>query len=53
MKFKEKATIFVVALLLSLLLFNVISSSSLSLLKLGKEAGMEIIANYLANQGKP
>ncbi len=51
MKFKEKVAIFVVALLLSSLLFNVIGSPSLSLLKLGKEAGNEIVSNYLANEG--
>ncbi len=50
MKFKEKVAVFVVALLLSFLLFNVIGSPSLSLLKLGKEAGNEIISNYLTNK---
>jgi len=52
MKFKKKVAIFVVALMLSFLLFNAIGSSSLPLLKLGKEAGNEIISNYLANEGK-
>ncbi len=52
MKFKEKVAIFVVALILSFLLFNSIGSPSLSLLRLGKEAGNEIISNYLANEGK-
>ncbi len=51
MKFKEKVAVFVVALLLSFLLFNMIGSPSLSLLRLGKEAGNEIISNYLANEG--
>lgn len=51
MKFKEKVAVFVVALLLSFLLFTMISSPSLSLLRLGKEAGSEIISNYLANEG--
>ena len=50
-KFKEKVAIFVVALLLSFLLFNAIGSSSVSLLRLGKEAGNEIISNYLLNEG--
>ena len=52
MKFKEKVAIFVIALLLSFLLFNAIGSPSLSLLKLGKEAGNEIISNYLAKHSK-
>jgi hypothetical protein len=52
MKFKEKVAIFVVALLLSFLLFNAIGSSSIDLLRIGKEAGNEIISNYLANEGK-
>jgi hypothetical protein len=52
MKFKEKLVILIVALLLSSVLFNAISSSSIDLLRLGKEAGNEIISNYLANEGK-
>lgn len=52
MKFKEKVAIFVVALLLSFILFSAIGSPSLPLLKLGKEAGNEIISNYLANKGE-
>ncbi len=51
MKFKEKVAIFVVALLLSFILFNAIGSSSIPLLRIGKEAGNEIISNYLANKG--
>jgi len=51
MKLREKVAIFVVALLLSFLLFNAIGSSSVPLLRLGKEAGNEIISNYLANKG--
>jgi hypothetical protein len=52
MKLKEKVVIFVVAFLLSFLLFNAIGSPSISLLRLGKEAGNEIISNYLAKEGK-
>jgi hypothetical protein len=52
MKLKEKVAIFVVALLLSFLLFNAIGSYSIDLLRIGKEAGNEIISNYLANEGK-
>ncbi len=52
MKFKEKLVILIVALLLSSVLFNAIGSSSIDLLRLGKEAGNEIISNYLANEGK-
>lgn len=48
MKFKEKIMIFMVALLLSVLGFSLIISPSASILKVGKEAGYEIIENYLA-----
>jgi hypothetical protein len=48
MKFKEKIMIFMVALLLSVLGFSLIISPSASMLKVGKEAGYEIIENYLA-----
>ena len=51
-KLKEKVTIFVIALLLSFFLFNAIGSSSIDLLRIGKEAGNEIISNYLASEGK-
>lgn len=52
MKFKEKVAIFVVALLLSLLLFNAIGSPSLPLLKWGKEAGHQIISHHMAKEGR-
>ncbi len=48
MKFKEKIIIFMVALLLSVIGFSLIISPSASILKVGKEAGYEIIGNYLA-----
>ena len=48
MKFKEKLLIFVVAVVLSLLLFNLIASSSVCLLKAAKEIGFEEIERYQA-----
>jgi len=48
MKLKEKLAIFVVAVLLTLVGFNLIAAPSVDILKIGKQAGYEIIANYLA-----
>ena len=48
MKFKEKIIIFVVAFILSVIGFSLIISPSVSILKVGKEAGYEIIENYLS-----
>jgi len=53
MKFRAKALILVVAMLLSFFLFNLIGSSSVCMLKVGKEAGYEIIENYLAKDDMP
>jgi hypothetical protein len=49
MKVKTKIVIFLTAVLLSLLEFNIIVSCSqcVDLLKAGKQAGYEIIANVL------
>jgi len=49
MKFKEKLLILSVAVVLSLLGFNLIASSSVCLLKIAKEAGYETIESYFAN----
>jgi len=49
MNFKTKVAIMLVAVLLTLAGFNlIISSAALELAKVGKQAGSEIIANYLA-----
>jgi len=48
MRLREKVMIFTAALLLSFLGFSLIISPSVSMLKIGKEAGYEIIENYLA-----
>jgi hypothetical protein len=51
MKLRQKLAIFVVALLLSLLLFNAIVSPSLPLFKLGKEAGNKIMSYHITVEG--
>lgn len=49
MKFRTKVAIFMVAVLLTCFGFNLITySPAADLLKVGKEAGYEIISNYLA-----
>jgi hypothetical protein len=48
MKLKEKLAIFVVAVLLTLVGFNLMAAPSVDILRIGKQAGYEIIANYLA-----
>ena len=59
MKFKAKILIFLIAVCLSLLQFNIIASCSCfeDLIKVGKKAGYEIIANVVAAEiqtyGKP
>ncbi len=48
MKFREKAAIFIVAVLITFVGFSLMAAPSACMLKIGKEAGNEIIANYLA-----
>lgn len=49
MSFKTKVAIFLLAAFISLAGFNLIASSSaLDLMKIGKQAGLEIISNFLA-----
>jgi len=49
MKFKTKVAIFSMAAFLTFVQFNLIAfSPAVDLLKIGKEAGYEIIANVLA-----
>jgi len=54
MSFKAKVAIFLLATLITLTGFNLIASSSaLDILKVGKKAGNEIIANVLAKSQLP
>ncbi len=48
MKFREKTAILIVAVLITFVGFSLIAAPSESMLRIGKEAGNEIIANYLA-----
>jgi hypothetical protein len=50
MRYRTKIAILLVAVLLTVVVFNlmVTSSSALDILKIGKQAGYEIIANVLA-----
>ena len=48
MKIKEKLVILFAATVLTLIGFNLIAAPSLEIMKVGKQAGYEIIANYLA-----
>ena len=48
MRFKEKIGIFLAAVLLSLIGFNFMAAPTVDIMKIGKQAGYEIIANYLA-----
>jgi len=51
MSFKAKIAIFLLATLVTLAGFNLIASSpALDMLKIGKRAGYDIIANVLANE---
>jgi len=51
MNFKQKVAIFLVAVVLSLVGFSLIAAPTVDILKIGKQAGYEIISNYLANEG--
>jgi hypothetical protein len=54
MSFKVKVAIFLLATLVTLTGFNLIASSSaLDILKMGKRAGYDIIANVLAEANPP
>ncbi len=48
MKLKTKTAIFMMAVLLTFVGFSLIASPSIEIMKVGKEAGYEIISNYLA-----
>jgi hypothetical protein len=47
MKFFQKIAVFILASLLTIVGFNLMASSSICLLRLGKEARYEIVANYI------
>lgn len=48
MKLKTKVVIFMAAVLLTFFGFNMIASTSVDMLKIGKEAGYEFISNTIA-----
>jgi hypothetical protein len=48
MNFKQKVAIFLVAVVLTLVGFNLIAAPTIDILKVGKQAGYQIISNYLA-----
>ena len=49
MRLRMRVAVFMLAVLITFVGFNIIvSSSAVDLLKIGKEAGSEIIANFLA-----
>jgi hypothetical protein len=51
MKLKEKLAIIAAAVALSVAGFNLIAAPTVDILKVGHQAGYEIIANYLAKTG--
>jgi len=54
MSFKSRVAIFLLATLVTLMGFNLIASSSaLDILKVGKKAGYQIIANVVAKADLP
>jgi hypothetical protein len=48
MRFRTKVAILIAAMLLTFFSFNMIASSAVDIVKVGKLAGNEIIANVLA-----
>ena len=48
MKFRTKAAIFLVAVFVTLVGFSLIASPAIEMMKVGKDAGYEMISNYLA-----
>jgi len=53
MRLKEKIGIFLAAALLTLIGFNFIAAPTVDMMKIGKQAGYEMIANYLAKADVP
>ncbi len=52
MKIKTKIAIFLLAVFISVIGFNVVASSAADMIKIGKKAGYEIISNVLAMEKK-
>jgi len=50
MKIRDKCAIFILACLITFIGFSLIASPSVEILKTGKKAGNEIIANVLAGE---
>ena len=48
MKLRTKAAIFLVAVLVTLVGFSLMASPAIEMMKVGKDAGYEMISNYLA-----
>lgn len=48
MRLRTKAAIFMMAVLLTFIGFSLIASPTIDIMKIGKEAGYEIISNYLS-----
>jgi len=48
MKLRERVMIFMAAVLITLVGFSLISAPAVDMVKVGKEAGYEIITNWLA-----
>ncbi len=53
MRFREKALILLVAVVISLAVFSLISAPAVDMVKVGKQAGYEIITNWLAKANVP
>jgi hypothetical protein len=53
MRFREKALILLVAVFISLVAFSLISAPAVDMVKVGKQAGYEIITNWLAKADVP
>jgi hypothetical protein len=50
MKLRDKLAIFLLACLITFVGFSLIASTSVDILKVGKQAGNKIISNYLAEE---
>jgi hypothetical protein len=48
MKFRTKVAIFLVAVFVTVMGFSLIASPAIEMMKVGKDAGYEMISNYLA-----
>ena len=53
MRFREKALVLLVAVVISLAAFSLISAPAVDMVKVGKQAGYEIITNWLASADVP